>query len=59
LNKQDVFFKHNHSKQDQSSLEFNLSNNDQEKSLSNIEQDSLFDTNQNQKKKFKRKRKQN
>ncbi len=55
LNKQDVFLKHNRSK---SELDFDLSTNDQEKSSSNIEQDSLFDNDQSQKKKFKRKQKQ-
>ncbi|CAF4251971.1 unnamed protein product [Rotaria sp. Silwood2] len=59
LNKQDVFLKRHHSKQDNSSLDFNLSNDDQEKSSSIIEQDSLFDNDQSQKKKFKRKRQQN
>lgn len=60
LNKQDVFLKHNPSKQDKSSLDFNLSNADQEKSVSsNIEHDSLFDNDQSQKKRFKRKRQQN
>ncbi len=59
LNKQDVFLKHNRSKQDQLSFDLNSTNTDQEKSSSNIEQDSLFDNNQNQKKNFKRKRKQN
>ncbi|CAF0886730.1 unnamed protein product [Rotaria sp. Silwood1] len=59
LSKQDVFLKRHHSKQDRSTLDFNLSNNDQEKSSSNIEHDSLFDNDQSQKKKFKRKRKQN
>jgi hypothetical protein len=58
LNKQDVFLKHNRSKQDELSFDLNSTNNDQEKSLSNIEQDSLFDNDQNQKKNFKRKRKQ-
>ncbi len=59
LNKQDVFLKPNRSKQDQSSLDFDLGNHDQEKSSSNLEQDSLFDNDQNQKTKLKRKRKQN
>jgi hypothetical protein len=60
LNKQDVFLKHNRSKQDQSSVDFNLlDNSNQEKSSLNIEHDSLFDNDQNQKKKLKRKRKQN
>jgi len=53
LNKQDVFLKQNRSKQDQLLPDLN----DQEKSSSNIEQDSLFDNDQNQKKKFKRKKK--
>jgi len=59
LNKQDVFLKHNRSKEDQLSFDLNSTNNDQEKSSSNIEQDSLFDNDQSQKKEFKRKRKQN
>jgi hypothetical protein len=59
LNKQDVFLKPNRSKQDQSPLDFDLGNHDQEKSSSNLEQDSLFDNDQNQKTKLKRKRKQN
>ncbi|CAF1047253.1 unnamed protein product [Rotaria sordida] len=58
LNKQDIFLKHHHSKQDNNSLfDFNLTNNDQEKSSSNIEHNSLFDNNQSQKKKFKKKKK--
>jgi hypothetical protein len=57
LNKQDVFLKHNRSKQDQPTLDLNLSTNDEEKSTSNIEHDSLFDNDQSQKKKNKRKRK--
>lgn len=59
LNKQDVFLKTNRSKQDQSTLEWNLTNNndEQEKSSSNIEQDSLFDNHHSQKKKMKRKNK--
>ncbi|CAF2099930.1 unnamed protein product [Rotaria magnacalcarata] len=59
LDKQDVFFKRHHSKQDNSSLDFDLSNNDEDKSTANVEQDSLFDNEQSQKKKFKRKQKTN
>ncbi|CAF3837564.1 unnamed protein product, partial [Rotaria magnacalcarata] len=46
LDKQDVFFKRHHSKQDNSSLDFDLSNNDEDKSTANVEQDSLFDNEQ-------------
>ncbi|CAF3447285.1 unnamed protein product [Rotaria socialis] len=59
LDKQDVFFKRHHSKRDNSSLDFNLSNNDEDKSTADVEQDSLFDNEQSQKKKFKRKQKTN
>jgi hypothetical protein len=54
LNKQDVFLKQNHSKDKESSFDFNLSNNDQEKDSSLIENNSLFDHEQNGKKKFKK-----
>ncbi|CAF0926190.1 unnamed protein product [Adineta steineri] len=60
LNKQDIFLKHNRSNQEQSPFDVKLTeNNDQEKSLSNMENNSLFDNEQNQKKKLKRKKKQN
>lgn len=58
LNKEDVFLKRHHSKQnkDKSLPDFNLSNNEQEQSIAQLEQDSLFDNEQSQKKRFKRKK---
>ena len=58
LNKQDVFLKHNRSKQDQSALNFDLANNSlEDNSALTVEQDPLFDNDQSSKKKMKRKRK--